>query len=302
MNLKNHIPSGFLFSLQIDDRHAKHSTKKPPRISIVMPSFNQAKFIEQSILSVINQNYPNLEFIIIDGGSSDGTVDIIKKHEQYLTYWVSEPDQGQSDALNKGFLRATGDIFGWLNSDDIYLPNAFLIAAKSFENNPYAQIIFGDWLSIDEHGKTLDLNHAFDFNLNHFKYEGFHLNAQSMFWRSDVHSHFPGFDIDLHNTMDYQMIMEFGIKQGQKAFLRIPFVLGAFRRYEGQKTSGFTARVIEEHKSIAEKYGYFDKYRFVGKLKRLVFRFRRAWWYLKRGGLAVLAIRVQNWLSHASRT
>ena len=96
-----------------------------PKISIVTPSFNQGEYLEETILSVIGQNYPNLEYIIIDGGSKDNSVEIIKKYEKYLTYWVSENDEGQSDAINKGFKIATGDIFGWLNSDDLFMPNVF---------------------------------------------------------------------------------------------------------------------------------------------------------------------------------
>jgi glycosyltransferase involved in cell wall biosynthesis len=91
-----------------------------PKISIVTPSFNQGMFLEKTILSVLEQGYPNLEYIIIDGGSSDNSVEIIKKYEKHLAYWESEPDQGQSHAINKGFERATGEIFGWLNSDDWY--------------------------------------------------------------------------------------------------------------------------------------------------------------------------------------
>ena len=95
-----------------------------PRISIVTPSYNQGQFIEQTIRSVLLQNYPNLEYIIIDGGSTDNTVETIEKYEQYITYWVSEPDRGQSHAINKGFARCTGEIMAWLNSDDLYLPSA----------------------------------------------------------------------------------------------------------------------------------------------------------------------------------
>jgi len=302
LNMTGYFPGNFLLSLSDVPNNSSINSSELPKISIVMPSYNQARFIERSILSVLNQGYPNLELVVIDGGSTDGTVDIIRKYNDYIDFWVSETDNGQSDALNKGFARCTGDIYGWLNSDDLYLPRAFWHAADAFRRAPNKKIVFGDWLAIDESDNVLDLNHAFDFSLGHFKYEGFHLNAQSMFWRAQVHNEFSGFDIALYNTMDYQMIMEFGIKQGQRSFHRIPQVLGAFRRYEGQKTLGFNPRVTNEHKRIANRYEYNDKYGPAGKLKRFVFRFRRAWWYFKRGGFPVLRVRVENWLFHASRT
>jgi hypothetical protein len=147
-------------------------------------------------------------------------------------------------------------------------------------------------LSIDKQDKVIDYNHAFDFNLNHFKYEGFHLNAQSMFWRSNVHKRFSGFDIRLYNTMDYQMILEFGINEGQKSFFRVPHPLGGFRRYEGQKTGKMVPHVIKEQKLIANRYGYQDKYKLIGNIKRLYFRIRRTFWYIKRGGLKNLIHRL----------
>jgi glycosyltransferase involved in cell wall biosynthesis len=116
--------------------------KNIAKISIVTPSFNQASFLEATIRSVINQNYPNLEYIIIDGGSTDGSVEIIKKYEQYLHFWCSEPDGGQYDAINKGFSHSTGEIMGWINSDDMYLPWAFKTVADIMSSLPNVQ-----WLS-----------------------------------------------------------------------------------------------------------------------------------------------------------
>jgi len=289
---RNHFfPEGFLSRL--DDSDSVLTGVGWPKISIVMPTFKQAQFIERSILSVLNQGYPNIELIIIDGGSSDGTVEIIKRYEDQISYWVSEKDEGQSDALNKGFSRASGEIYGWLNSDDLYAPGALKFAVDALEANKEKSVVFGDWLSIDRYDNPLDLHHAFDFSLNHFKYEGFHLNAQSMFWRSNVHKKFGGFDVGLYNTMDYQMILEFGINIGQEKFLRIPKVLGAFRRYDGQKTGNFTPRVLREHQSMALRYGYMNKYGGLGPLRRLPYRFRRAYWYFKRGGLHELLSRLK---------
>ena len=283
------------FLTELEDRVIFDKEKNLEKISIVIPSYNKVDFIEQSILSVLNQNYPNIELIIIDGGSTDGTVEIIKKYNQYITFWVSEKDQGQSDALNKGFKHCTGSIYGFLNSDDIYLPGAFKSSSSILEKNLDKKIIFGDWLSLDKKNFIIDYNHAFDFNLNHFKYEGFHLSATSMFWRSEVHRRFSGFDNNLYYTMDYQLILEFGINEGENSFKRIPKVLAGFRRYKGQKTTGnMDPGVIQEHKLMAERYKYSDKYRLIGKFKRFYFRIRRTWWYIKRGGVPNLISRLKS--------
>lgn len=116
--------------------------KEYPKISIVTPSYNQAEFLEETIQSVLSQNYPNLEYIIIDGGSTDGSIDIIKKYENYLHFWCSEPDAGQYDAINKGFSHSTGEIMGWLNSDDMYLPWSFKTVADIMSSFPNIE-----WLS-----------------------------------------------------------------------------------------------------------------------------------------------------------
>ncbi|MGX5857992.1 glycosyltransferase family 2 protein [Dyadobacter jiangsuensis] len=121
-----------------------------PKISIVSPSYNQGEFIEDAIQSVIDQNYPNFEHIIIDGGSTDETIDILKKYPHLI--WVSEKDKGQSDAINKGFKRASGDIIGWLNTDDYYLPNAFKLVAENFSKTS-ADALYGDIIFVDKHRK-----------------------------------------------------------------------------------------------------------------------------------------------------
>ena len=126
-----------------------------PRISIVTPSFNQAQFLEETIRSVLLQGYPNLEYIIIDGGSIDGSVDIIKKYEPWLAYWVSESDRGQSHAINKGIQKATGKILFWLNSDDICLPGVFRLVAQTFQNNPQRSLVIGQARLIDQVGEII---------------------------------------------------------------------------------------------------------------------------------------------------
>lgn len=120
-----------------------------PKISIVMPVFNGKAFIEDAIKSVIDQNYPNLEYIVIDGGSTDGTVDIIKKYEKYLTYWESEPDRGQTHALNKGFKRSTGILRAWLNADEEYVPGALKCVGEEYMASKDLDLIYGDRYSVN---------------------------------------------------------------------------------------------------------------------------------------------------------
>lgn len=128
---------------------------KWPRISIVTPSYNQGQFLEETIRSVLLQGYPNLEYILIDGGSTDNSLEIIEKYQQYLDYWVSEPDRGPADAINKGWNRATGEIVAYLNSDDVYLPGTLAMISRKFHHKPTASAICGNELAIDSQGMVL---------------------------------------------------------------------------------------------------------------------------------------------------
>lgn len=120
-----------------------------PKVTVVTPSYNQARFLEETIRSVLLQGYPNLEYIVIDGGSDDGSVEIIREYEPWLAYWESERDRGQSHAINKGFGRATGDVVAWLNSDDIYQPGAIVAAVAALQRNPEAAFVHSDYDVID---------------------------------------------------------------------------------------------------------------------------------------------------------
>ena len=145
-----------------------------PKISIVTPSFNQAEFIEETIRSVICQGYPNLEYIIIDGGSSDGSVEIIKKYEEYITYWVSEQDCGQAHAINKGFEKSSGQIIAWINSDDYYLPDTFKNISQYFLTNNI-HVLYGSVLCINKNSEKIGMIHSRPFPKDLRKYA---------YWRS----------------------------------------------------------------------------------------------------------------------
>ena len=154
-----------------------------PKISIVTPSFNQGQFLEQTIQSVLSQNYPNLEYVIIDGGSTDNSVEIIKKYSDRLTYWVSEKDNGHAHALNKGFARSTGEIMAWLNSDDMYLPWTFSIVAEIFSSHPDVNWIIGCCSGWDSGGRQV---WAGPFYRNLYDYlvgEPPWIQQESVFWR-----------------------------------------------------------------------------------------------------------------------
>jgi glycosyltransferase involved in cell wall biosynthesis len=136
-----------------------------PLVSIVTPSFNQAQFLEATLLSVLDQDYPNLEYVVVDGASTDGSVDIIRRFTDRLTWWVSEKDSGQSEAVNKGLRKAHGEYVAWLNSDDVYLPGTVSAAVAAFRSNPAAGIVYGDALAIDAEGRTINLMHARQYSL-----------------------------------------------------------------------------------------------------------------------------------------
>lgn len=176
-----------------------------PLISIVTPSYNQAFFLEEAIYSVLSQNYANLEYIIIDGGSTDGSQEIIQKYNNQLTDWVSEPDLGQTDAINKGFARAHGDIFAWLNSDDRYQPGAFGEAVAFLKDNPQVGMVYGDANLIDETGNVLAKFPAAQTDYRRLRRGYVHIPQQSAFFRADLWRKVGPLDPSFYFAMDYDL-------------------------------------------------------------------------------------------------
>jgi glycosyltransferase involved in cell wall biosynthesis len=204
------------------------------RISIVTPSFNQGKYLEQTIDSILSQNYPNLDYIIIDGGSSDNSVEIIRKYEKYLSFWVSEKDKGQSDALNKGLAKANGDIFNWINSDDWLREGTLKHIAEAFEN-PQTLLFAGNIVHVRGE-KITPMAGTRVFN-NPAKTIGFAaVNQPAMFYKMDVFKGLGGINPRLHYCMDQELFIKFLLKHGQEHIHSSQEIIANFRIHEEAKS------------------------------------------------------------------
>lgn len=203
-----------------------------PKISVVTPSYNQGEFIEETILSVINQNYPNLEYIVIDGGSTDGSVEIIKKYEQHFTYWVSEPDKGHANALNKGFARATGEIMAWINSDDKYFPWAFATVAEVYNQFPDINWTVGLYANFDRDGILMSGSNnvrATYKNIYSYVFRDLHIQQESVFWRRSLWEKAGGYiDEKVHLMVDTELWCRFFLYSD---LWHIDRVIGGYRTY-----------------------------------------------------------------------
>lgn len=182
-----------------------NTTQGLPLVSIITPSFNQAPFIEATIDSVLGQDYPNIEYIIVDGGSSDKSVDIIERYKNQLAWWVSEKDKGQTDAINKGFARAKGEIFAWLNSDDTYEPGAIRAAVEFLMANPDVGLVYGECNFIDENGQKFGEFNAAQTDYEKLRQGYVHIPQQAAFWRADLWREVGPLDDSFYFAMDYDL-------------------------------------------------------------------------------------------------
>ena len=204
-----------------------------PLVSIVTPSFNQARFLEATIQSVLAQNYPRLEYIIVDGGSTDGSRDIIMKYSGKLAWWTSEQDRGQTDALNKGFAHAKGDIFAWLNSDDMYEPGAVTSAAEYLKGNSPVGLVYGDSNYINEAGQVIGKFPAAQTDLSRLRQGFVHIPQQASFFRGDLWRSLGPLDPSFYFAMDYDLWVRIASRAQVKY---IPQTWANFRLHSAGKT------------------------------------------------------------------
>ena len=203
------------------------------KISIVTPSYNQGVYIEETIKSVIEQNYSNLEYIIFDGGSTDSTCDIIKKYDGFITYWESKKDKGQSDAISKGLSISKGEIFAWQNSDDRYLPGTLDYVAEIFKNNPHIDILFGGWNYINAKGEKIFTVIPKRFNVTKLR-SGYKIPPQpAVFFRRSSIERVGGLNLLKQQVMDYDLYIKIINKDNMFVTNRI---LGDFRVHSTSKT------------------------------------------------------------------
>ena len=173
-------------------------------VSAVTPSFNQSAYLEQAIRSVLEQDYPDVEYMVMDGASTDGSVDIIRKYSSRLVYWASEKDSGQADAINKGMRRVRGEIVAWLNSDDYYLPGAIKSAVTALESNPQAVMVYGNMLAVDQTGQTINQLRYRQLTLEDLLC--FQIVGQpAVFMRRAAFEKAGGLDLNFHFMLDHQL-------------------------------------------------------------------------------------------------
>ena len=271
---------------QRQDTHAEH-----PKVSIVTPSYNQGKFIRQTIESVLGQDYPNIEYIVVDGGSTDETVDILKEYGGRIR-WVSEADNGQTDAINKGLRMSSGSIVAYLNSDDIYLPGTISRVVEEFDRCPDADLIYGDFQAIDEHGNILDKIKTIPFDHSILLYDANYISQPASFYRRSLIDEIGMFDDQLQYLMDYEFFLRAAKRRAKFHLLKSS--LSAIRYHGECKTLTGQAPWAEERNALRECYARKRvQHRHAMRFLSMVYRMKRYILLIGRGRLDFLNYRLK---------
>jgi glycosyltransferase involved in cell wall biosynthesis len=232
-----------------------------PLVSIVTPSYNQGRFLARTIDSVLGQNYLPIEYLVMDGGSTDESIPILQSYGSRLT-WVSEKDAGQADAINKGFARARGDILAYLNSDDVLCRGAVEKVAAYFEQHPDWDLVYGQAKLIDEHDRVIGMYRTKEFSLDRLMKKCF-LCQPATFWRASAARNAGPFNGGLHYVMDYEYWVR--LAQSGARLVHVPEVLASSRIYGDTKTSSGREQIFQEMIDVCRaRFGYVPLTYFTG--------------------------------------
>ena len=271
--------------------------RRPPLVSVVTPSLNQGAFIEESIQSVLGQDYPNIEHVVVDGGSTDGTLEVLRRYPHVR--WISECDDGQADALNKGFAMARGDILGWLNSDDLYLPGA-IAAAVGVLQTTGCGLVHGGWRQIDEDGSFLRDIEAVPFDLRRqLDYANLVAQPGALFTRQAFEA-VGGVDVTYRYAMDYELFLRIGSRFEVRHVDRL---LGAYRYHPRSKTVAEAEGFVDETFRAARSHGARLRSRMVidfylPRRRPWLYRVVRTYRFVRARDFAGL---IERAICHASR-
>jgi len=251
-----------------------------PLVSVVTPSFNQGPFLEETISSVLNQDYPHIEYILVDGGSSDESLEIIHRYAARLAWWASEPDRGQTDAINKGFGHARGEILAWLNSDDTYLPGAISSAVTYLQEHPEAGMVYGDANLVDERGVIIGKFPARQTDYRRLRRGYVHIPQQAAFFRSNLWRQVAPLDPTFYFAMDYDL----WVRLAKLAPLHYhPQLWANFRLHGGAKTSVSDDRCWPEMLRVHRREGgsWLSWLVFKAKIRPLVYGWLPLSWRMR---------------------
>jgi glycosyltransferase involved in cell wall biosynthesis len=287
----------FVSKANIDEKIILGKDPSWPKISIITPSYNQGQFLERTIISVLNQNYPNLEYIVMDGGSSDGSVEIIRRYADKLIYWKSAPDKGQSAAIADGFALASGDIIGWLNSDDMFVPNALINVANAFLAAPEICAVTGRCVMIDTDGKPFAVGIPIIRCWRSMLYLGSGFYQMATFWKKSAYEAVGQLNTEMYFSFDADLFVRLR-RYGE--FKVIPNYLAAYRYHKSTKTSNSSRIMRADDRMIQKKYSNVNDITAI--LSRVARRLRpvqrirnRVFWYKDKTVVSKLCAIANAW-------
>lgn len=263
-----------------------------PKISLITPSYGQEAFIERTILSVLNQNYPNLEYIIVDDATKDNSNEIIKKYGDDIILLSDGINRGQTAAINRGFKHATGDIIGFQNADDLFCPGAFFALAKAYKESPESSLFFGNIYIVDENDDVTNTMRMTPYSYEEHLYLGMQMHNQAMFWKPSVFKDYGYFDENYNYSFDYEFMCRY-TEDGKTKPRYVQDFWGAFRIHSTSKTTLITPTYANERIKASEHYRKKGNINRNPKWIRIKSYLRKAAYFLSTGQLSYMLSRLK---------